>query len=292
MLGFGRSKKPSARGAPPEDRALAGVDVPRVDFLVVGAMKCGTTTLRRALVAHPDVHMPAGEQHFFGNHRRYLSVWKGGTLDSDAFEREYAAAFRSGKRVVGGKTPNYVISSITLERIQRFHPGARMVLMVRCPIARAQSHWNHMLRQRDSGNRPDFLVGHSFAERVLRDVADLDDARDPDAEMRGTNLVWRRLYASQRLRLRHLFPSEHVFVGALEELHADPEAFLRGLCAFLGLAYDARMADAARRGGDAAPDHTVRLSAAERLMLREIYAEQVRELEAMVGRRMPGWLEA
>src|SRR5687768_16275756 len=86
----------------PRDAALARAAVPRVDFLVVGAMKCGTTTVRRVLARHPDVHMPDRELHFFGNHRRYLSVWRGGQLDPGAFEEAYARHFRVDRPLVGG----------------------------------------------------------------------------------------------------------------------------------------------------------------------------------------------
>jgi len=290
MAWFGRSRRTETRAAPPPDAALAAVDVPRVDFQIVGAMKCGTTTLRRALTAHPDVHMPDGEQHFFGNHRRYLSVWKEGVLDAAAFEETYGRHFRSERRVVGGKTPNYVVSTLTLERIQRFHPRAKMILMLRCPVARAQSHWNHMLRQRDKGQRPEFLVGASFAEHVDRDEEELARARDPAAEIRGTNLLWRGMYATQLLHLRHFFPADRIFVGTLEDLRTSPESLLRDLCAFLGLEYDPAMAAAAAQGEARAPGHTEQLSDADRARLRALYADQVRDLEELLGRSFPGWL--
>ena len=290
MAWFARSRKAEPRAAPTRDAALAAVDVPRVHFLIVGAMKCGTTTLRRALAAHPDVHVPEGEQHFFGNHRRYLSVWRGGTLDAAAFEETYAAPLRSEKPLVGGKTPNYVISTLTLERIQRFHPDTKMVLMVRCPVARAQSHWNHVLRQRDKGRRPAFLVADSFAGHVDRDLAELAHARDPAAEIRGTNLLWRGMYATQLLHLRHFFPADRIFVGALEDLRAAPEPFLHALCTFLGTDHVPAMVAAAAPGEDRAPGHTERLSDADRARLRDVYADQVRDLEELLGRKMPGWL--
>ena len=290
MAWFGRARKTDARATTPPDAALASVDVPRVDFQIVGAMKCGTTTLRRALGGHPGIHMPQGEQHFFGNHRRYLSVWKGGVLDAAAFDETYASQFRSDKPLIGGKTPNYVISTLTLVRIQRFHPDTKMVLMVRCPIARAQSHWNHMLRQRDKGQRPEFLVGDSFNEHVDRDLQELEHARDPAAEIRGTNLLWRGMYATQLIHLRHFFPADRIFVGALEDLKTAPEPFLRGLCEFLGTEYVPVMAIAAAQGEDRAPGHTERLTDEDRARLRDLYAAQVADLEQMLGRTMPGWL--
>ncbi len=290
MLGFGKSKERHA-SLPPDVR-LAAVDIPRVDFQIVGAMKCGTTTLRRALGAHPDIHMPPGEEHFFGNHRRYRSVWKNGVLDGAEFEKTYAAQFRSDKPVIGGKTPNYVISTLTLERIQRFHPETRIVLMVRCPIDRAQSHWNHMLRQRNKGQRPAYLVGETFEKHVERDQLDLAQAREPAAEIRGANLLWRGMYAPQLETLRHFFPPEQVFVGAVEDLRADSTAFLTRLCDFLGVDFTPAMAESASTGESRAPGHTEKLTPAQRALLRDIYTRSVADLESMLGRKMPNWLRA
>jgi hypothetical protein len=288
---FGKSKRElPERAGVPADAALSAVDVPRVDFVIPGAMKCGTTALRRALMAHPGIHMPDGEQHFFGNHRRYLSVWKGGALDAQAFEEVYAAPFRSNQPLVGGKTPNYVISTLTLERLQRFHPDAKIIFMVRCPVARAQSHWNHVLRQRDKGKRPAFLVAGSFSEQIDRDEEELVRARDPAAEVRGTNILWRGMYATQLLHLRHFFPADRIFVGALEDLKSAPEPFLRDLCELLGIPFDPAMSAAAAAGEGRAPGHTETLTDADRTRLRDLYSEPVRSLEELLGREMPGWL--
>ena len=59
MFGSRRRTEPS----PESGRGLADpwngdALIPRVDFFIVGAMKCGTTTLRRVLAAHADVHLP------------------------------------------------------------------------------------------------------------------------------------------------------------------------------------------------------------------------------------------
>ena len=132
-----RKRGTSTGGGRPEDPATAEATIPPVDFLIVGAMKCGTTTLRRVLAAHPEIHMPERELHFFGNHRRYLSAWKGGRLDAARLDELYGQHYETDKRVLGAKTPNYMVSSLTVERIHRFHPAAKLVVMVRDPVVRA-----------------------------------------------------------------------------------------------------------------------------------------------------------
>ena len=61
-----------------DGRAVPGVPV--VDFLIVGAMKCATTTLVRALRAHPGAFLPEREVHVLDDDRAYASVWRGGRL--------------------------------------------------------------------------------------------------------------------------------------------------------------------------------------------------------------------
>lgn len=278
--------RPSTR---PADLGFAGVSIPPVDFLIVGCMKCGTTTLRRVLSAHPDVHLPEHELHFFGNHERYLSAWREGRLDPGPFHELYARHYETGKRVLGGKTPNYIVSSLTVERIERFHPEARLVVMVRDPVARAESHWNHLLRQVRSGKVPSHVVGSSFQEHVDRDLAELADARRPDVEVRHTNVVYRGLYAPQIRRLHHFFPADRVYVGVFDDMRRDPAAFFGALWEFLGV--DARPDTLAEsRESPAEGDaERVRLTAAERASLAAYYAPSVRELEALLGRDLPGW---
>ncbi len=290
MSAFDSSEQSKSRSSQPVRQPLVGVDVPRVDFQIVGAMKCGTTTLRRALTAHPDVYLPPGEQHFFGNHRRYLSAWQDGVLDAERFEEVYAAQFRSQARVVGGKTPSYIMSMVSLERMQRFHPDTKVIVILRCPIDRAQSHWNHLVRRRARGQGPATLVGESFEAHIERDVAELDRARDPAVEMRGTNIVWRGMYAPQLHNVRRFFPEERTFVGVLEDLKSAPETFLQRLCTFLDIEYMPELVRAAADSGSRAPGHTEQLTSDARTRLREVYADSVHALEQMLGRDLRGWL--
>jgi hypothetical protein len=288
MFGFRRGGTARASVPLPKDEAIASAKIPRVDFHIVGAMKCGTTTIRAVLGAHPDVHMPDREVHFFGNHRRYLSVWRDGRIDADALETAYGRHYHVEKPVVGGKTPNYMASSLTLERLQRFHPDAKIVVMVRDPVERARSHWDHLQRQVERGRIPPYRVGASFAEHVLRNTSELEQAYTPDVEVLDTNILWRGCFAVQIRRIGHFFPPEKVFVGVLDDLRDDREKFFRGLFGFLGLRWDAA-AVAAQEEETKVRGRTYRLTDPERRSLREFYAESVRDLESLLGRELPGW---
>lgn len=262
-----------------------GVTIPRVDFLIVGAMKCATTTVKEGLRTHPDVHMPERETHFFGNHRRYLSVWRDGRIDPAEFARAYGDRFRTDRRLVGDKTPNYAISTMTLERIQRFHPGARIVMMVRDPVERARSHWDHMRRQVAAGRLPALRVCGTLGEQILRDTLELETLRHPASEASGANLLWRGFYDVQVRRIRRFFPPDRVFVGVVDDLRDDAARFWGGLQEFLGLPRRPVTLPPA----SAERERRHRLSEIERAALRAVYSESVRELERLIGRELPSW---
>lgn len=268
-------------------RGLEGVAIPRVDFLIVGAMKCATTTVKEALRSHPDVHLPERETHFFGNHRRYLSVWREGRIDPAEFARAYGERFRTDRRVVGDKTPNYVISTMTLERIQRFHPDARIVMMVRDPVERARSHWDHMRRQVAAGRLPALRVVATLGEQIVRDTIELEGLRHPASEASGANLLWRGFYNVQLRRLHRFFPPERVFVGVVDDLRADPAQFFDRLQDFLGV--PRRRLAGPSEPPSAEPGGRYVMSDVERAALRGVYAESIRDLEGLLGRELPAW---
>ena len=289
-------RSPATRSAPSLTDPAGAAALPRLDFLIVGAMKCGTTTLRRVLSEHPAVHMPARELHFFGNHRRYMAVWRDGRLDPEALHEHYGRHYaverdERGLPLLGGKTPNYMISTLTVERIQRFHPAARLVVMLRDPVSRARSHWNHLVRQRNADRVAAHRVAPSFAEHLLRNARELDEARHPAAEVRGTNILHRGVYAPQIRRLHRFFGTEQVTVLFLDDLKADPQAFFDDVHRRLGV--EARdIGDSARpvrRGTAGRPAATPAEQPAEDAFLREFYDAPIRDLEQLTGRDLSAW---
>lgn len=271
-----------------DGRVVPGV--PAVDFLIVGAMKCATTTLVRALRAHPGAFLPEREVHFFDDDRAYASVWRGGALSRSALDLVYGNHFDgSDGLVVGTKAPSYMASALAMERVRQFHPDARVVVMLRDPIARAQSHWNHLLRAKSRGRLDDADVGESFRAHVERDARELADRPSPDAEVRRTNILHRGVFDEQLERVRRLFPAEQLFVGTLEELSSDPEGVLGTLCPFLGLPFHPDTAAATRTEKASRKEHTEQLGDDDRRFLAEFYAPSLGRLRELLDRPLADW---
>ena len=105
-------------------------------FLVIGAQKCGTTSLHYYLEQHPKlVGSTFKELHFFNKDMR---LGKG--VD------EYSKCFR-GYRKEGVQffesTPAYLYHPHVANAIKSHLPDARLIVVLRDPVKRACSAWNH-----------------------------------------------------------------------------------------------------------------------------------------------------
>src|SRR6187551_3563074 len=106
---------------------------PLPDFLVIGAQKAGTTALYAYLRWHPGIAGPSWKEVcFFDRH-----WWRG--------EAWYRGQFplRAGERLVGEASPSYLFHPLAPERARSLVPGAKLVALLRDPVDRAYSQYQH-----------------------------------------------------------------------------------------------------------------------------------------------------
>jgi hypothetical protein len=179
--------------------------MPLPTFLVIGAQKCGTSSLHNYLALHPDIEMPgaAKELDFF--------------LDDTREESWYAAQWRGGTPVRGEASPNYTNHPFhdgVPARAAALVPEAKLVYLVRDPIDRVVSHYVHR-RAQNLERRP--------LETVLADLSD-------------NGLVHRSRYMSQLDRWLERYPPDRVLVVVSERLRARRDETLDRIYAFVGAA--------------------------------------------------------
>lgn len=112
-----------------------------LDFFVIGAQKAGTTSLFKWLEAHPQLWLPPEkEAPFFSNEER----WAQGL---DWYLTEFFAAGEKD-RLWGTVTPQYMLGLEDVPgRIADLMPHARLIAVLRDPVARARSHHKMMVRR-------------------------------------------------------------------------------------------------------------------------------------------------
>lgn len=110
-------------------------------FIIVGAQKCGTTSLNGYLKSHPDICMARGkETWFFDKHYE-----KGISYYRLHFPLKISS-FLNPRLVVGEASPSYIYNPRVPERIYTHFPNCKIIILLRDPIERAYSHYKHMLR--------------------------------------------------------------------------------------------------------------------------------------------------
>lgn len=197
------------------------------DFVIVGAARCGTTSLYAYLREHPEVFMsPEKETDYFslgdlppGDVPRAASAYR--ARDRAAYERLFAGA-RSA-RAVGEASPSYLFYPRSAERMRRAIPDAKVICILRDPVERAYSHFA-LARKMGFEREEDFEAA----------VALEDERWASDRSMRFT-YTRASLYHDGLHAFLSRFPRERTLVLRFDELAADAAATMRSVYAFLGV---------------------------------------------------------
>jgi hypothetical protein len=174
------------------------------NLIVIGAQKCGTSSLHNYLAVHPQISMSRiKEINFFNDDAKwaYGPEW-------------YARHFEPGE-VRGESSPAYTFlpeSMGTAERMHRLVPDARLIYLVRDPVERIRSNYIHM-RALELESRP-------FGEA----------ATDPD----GIYVNHTR-YATQLQPFIELFGRERLLIASQEKLFSERADTMRRIFGFLGV---------------------------------------------------------
>jgi hypothetical protein len=251
-------------------RATAGLR-PLPDFLILGAQKAGTTALYAYLRWHPEITGPSfKEVSFFDRHYA-----KG--------ERWYRAHMPVRRRsLVGEASPSYLFHPLAPERVARLLPDARLIALLRNPVDRAFSHYQHEVAL--GRERLSFEAAVDREEERMQ--GELDRMlRDPSY----FSLAWwnytyvaRGRYAEQLERWFASFPREQLLVLFTEELSADTAGTYRGVLDFLGVG--ARDLESYPRIFDRDyPD----MSSVTRERLHKEFEDSNHRLASLLGRDLP-----
>jgi hypothetical protein len=194
--------------------------IERLDFIVAGAQKSGTTALNYYLKRHPRIALPIKKElHFFDNDALFAS-------EPVSYESLHKM-FRPAKpdSIAGENTPNYLYWPPALARIRNYNPAIKLIILLRNPIDRAFSQWN---MQRVRGN--DSL---DFLDAVRAEPERL--AKLPAEKLRKFAYVDRGRYGEQLERALSVFPREQLLILKYEEFRAQQRELVDKVFQFLQL---------------------------------------------------------
>jgi hypothetical protein len=178
------------------------------NYLVIGAAKCATTTIRVLLGRHPDIFMVRPEPQFFNDdwvykrgHKWYESLfdeagerpWRGEGSNSYSMHERFPQAF---------------------ERLTTFLPKLKLFYVVREPFSRIESFWLEL-----RSHHPDY-AHPNFNKAVFANRADLTDASN---------------YLRQLEPYRKFYGDDSIHVVFYEDFRRDPALVLKRCFEFLGV---------------------------------------------------------
>jgi hypothetical protein len=200
------------------------------NFFIVGAARSGTTSLNHYLGQHPEIYIaPRKEVNFFtaryyprtgpGDERINREVIK----DEDQYVQLFAGVRR--EKAIGENTAFYLCYPGTAERIAQAVPDAKIIVVLREPVARAYSAYLYLVR--------DGREQLGFAEALRQ---------EEERKQKGFEPMWwykeLSLYYRQVKSYLDVFGSQRVKVLLYDELFTAPEQRLCDVFTFLGVRKD------------------------------------------------------
>jgi hypothetical protein len=206
------------------------------DFLIIGAQRAGTTSLYKYLAQHPAVGpvvLTKGAHYFDTNFDKGLgwyrahfpTRWRAGVV-----ERRLGVPMQTGEG-----SPYYVFHPLVPPRVAQTLPGVKLILMVRDPVERAYSQYQHELAR-------------GFEDVSFEEAIDLEPSRlagerermleDPSYHSfhhQHHSYLARGRYMEQiRTWLEHVDP-DRLLTVRMEAFFSHPERGFAEVLRFLGL---------------------------------------------------------
>ena len=201
------------------------------DYLIIGAQKCGTTSLYAYLTQHPGI-IPSEkkEVHYFGHPKNQArgQAWYLRHFPSMVYRKSLEEKLGYSP-ITGEATPN-MNQPFMPKLVHELLPNAKLIAMFRNPIDRTFSHYHH--NKQFPGREP-----LTFEDAIAQSAIKLPDEIMNDASLyyqsKHRSYVTRGLYAEQLERWYQYYPKDRIYIISSEEFFVDPASELKKVLEFL-----------------------------------------------------------
>ncbi len=204
----------------------------KVDFFIIGAPKCGTTSLYEYLHSHPDIcFSDSKEPHYFSHDFPGYCT----TYSVEEYHQKEFNHCSSDDVLRGEGSVWYLYSKVAVKEIHEYNPDARILIMLRNPIDMLCSLHSQLLYNLDE-DVTDFKEAWGLQEQraALKNIPKW--CRVPEF-LQYKNIG---MYSTQLERVYEVFPVHQIKVILFDDLVNDPGAVYSDVLGFLGLEKDGR----------------------------------------------------
>ena len=232
------------------------------DFIIIGATKCGTTSLFSYLSQQPQVLAPHKKEiRFFDRNFALGKSW---------YLSHFPEITNSTAYITGEASPFYIYHEPAIKRIKQLFPNIKLIAMLRDPVERTISEYYH-------------AVNHGIEKRSLAQLIEIETEQlntlSRSEAMKTFGYLKNSIYVEKLAQWMSEFPAEHMLIIQSESFFANPAAIMPEICQFLGISY---------QDSDRYIPYNVgtypAVSTEIRRQLQEFFIPYNQELEAYLGR--------
>ena len=185
----------------------------KLDFVLVGFPKCGTTSLHNILSKHPDIALPSSKE---------LPCFDSKIPDLERLNEFISKADLNG-RLIGKITPQYIYSPFALENLREYNRQLKIIILLRNPVDRFLSHHQmYVNRGLTEGDIPNEYLSKYFEGYLDSYTKEIFEASRFD------------YYIDE---VFNKFPSKQIYISSLEHFIKDTKDSFLSLYNFLGVKY-------------------------------------------------------
>jgi len=198
------------------------------DFLIIGAIKAGTTFLYHYLIQHPDIYRALRkETHYFDRPRKlpYRSYFP-------TFFTKFSAEYiHKRKFLTGEASPGYLFFPHCAAAIHRVLPNAKLIVILRNPVDRAFSQYHYYKKV---GQDSHFLT---FEDAIANEKTEFQKTGMSKQEylykFPVRSYLSRGIYVEQLENWFKFYPEEQFFICSIEEMSDNEQNTVSKIYEFL-----------------------------------------------------------
>ena len=198
-------------------------------FLIIGAKKCGTTSLFRYLCQHPNVGAPTWKEiSYFNIHFNRGNLWY------KSFFPMSLSKPKPQHLITGEATASYICDPQAAQRIVATLPEVKLIALLRNPVDRAYSHYHHSKRiGREKLSFEDAIAQEKLrVEQIERESRELGLKSSPAYHY---TYLASGMYAEQLTNWLKIFDRQQLLILKSEDFFDRPEAVFKQVLDYLKL---------------------------------------------------------
>jgi hypothetical protein len=196
-------------------------------FFIIGTQKAGTTSLFSYLSQHPSITTPIiKELQFFNmNFKRGINY----------YHSFFPVKINKKKVIAGEATPDYLDHPLAPERLHKYNPNAKLIIILRDPVLRAYSHYNFVKSYNNEIKKSSFIEALNKEQKLINNALNnlYTNPVESAIDISNYGYLYKGEYIVHLRKWFNLFSSEQIMVIDFNQFKNNTKQTLKEICHFL-----------------------------------------------------------